>query len=235
MKPRALSLRPIAISLTVGLLLAACGSSAEEATPTFTVDQIQTEAVATFAAGLTETAMAMPTNTPTVTATPTLSATNTPVPTNTVAATAVGTIPIDSCDGLAFVSDVTVPDNTTMTPGQQFTKTWRIRNTGTCPWQTSFELDFTGGEGMGGSSVSLASAVQPGNEADISVALTAPSTAGTYRGNWLMTNASGTFFGDEVYVQIVVSGAAATSTPSASSTATLTPTATSTPTETATP
>ena len=233
MKPRALSFRPIAISLTVGLLLAACGSGAEEATPTFTVAQIQTEAVATFAAGLTETALAMPTNTPTETMTPTTTATNAPVATNTVAATAVSTIPVGSCEGLAFVSDVTVPDNTTMTPGQQFTKTWRVRNTGTCPWETSFELNFTGGEAMGGSSIGLASVVEPGNEVDLSVDLTAPTTAGTYRANWLMTNAGGTFFGDEIYVQIVVSGAAATSTPSASSTPTLTPTAT--PTETATP
>ena len=233
MEPRALSLRSIAISLTVGLLLAACGSSAEEATPTFTVEQIQTEAVATFAAGLTETALAMPTNTPTETMTPTPTATNAPVSTNTVAATAIATIPVDSCDGLAFVSDVTVPDNTTMTPGQQFTKTWRVRNSGTCPWEAGFNFNFTSGEAMGGSSVSLATDVQPGNEVDISVPMTAPSTAGTYRGNWRMTNASGTFFGDEVYVLIIVGGSAATSTPSASSTPTLTPT--STPTETATP
>ena len=164
--------------------------------------------------------------------TPTPTATNAPVATNTVAATAIATIPVDSCDGLAFVSDVTVPDNTTMTPGQQFTKTWRVRNNGTCPWEAGFNFNFTSGEAMGGSSVSLASDVQPGNEVDISVPMTAPSTAGTYRGNWRMTNASGTFFGDEVYVLIIVSGSAATSTPSATSTPTLTPTAT--PSETAT-
>jgi len=233
MKPRVLSHRSMAISLTVGLLLAACGSSAEEATPTFTVEQIQTEAVATFAAGLTATALAMPTNTPAETATPTPTATSTRAATSTAPATLVGTVPPASCDGLTFVSDVTVPDNTTMTPGQNFTKTWRVGNSGTCPWEAGFKLNFTGGEAMGGSSIALASVVEPGNEVDLSVDLTAPTTAGTYRGNWLMTNASGTFFGDEVYVQIVVSAAAATSTPSASSTPTLTPTAT--PTETATP
>jgi len=233
MKPCVLSHRSMAISLTVGLLLAACGSSAEEATPTFTVEQIQTEAVATFAAGLTATALAMPTNTPTETATPTPTATSTRAATSTAPATLVGTVPPASCDGLTFVSDVTVPDNTTMTPGQNFTKTWRVGNSGTCPWEAGFKLNFTGGEAMGGSSIALASVVEPGSEVDLSVDLTAPTTAGTYRGNWLMTNASGTFFGDEVYVQIVVSAAAATSTPSASSTPTLTPTAT--PTETATP
>jgi hypothetical protein len=70
--------------------------------------------------------------------------------------------------------------------------------------------------------------VQPGNTADISVAMTAPTTAGTYRGNWRMTNAAGSYFGDEVYVLIIVGSATVTPTGSASSTPTTTPTSTST-------
>jgi hypothetical protein len=241
MKPRALSLRPIAISLFVGLLLVACGSGAEEATPTFTVEQIQTEAVATFSAGLTETALAMPTETPTSTATPIPTATSLPEVTNTAVPTIGGTIPPASCEGSAFVSDVTIPDNTTITPGQVFTKTWRVRNIGTCAWQTSFELNFTGGERMDGTSGSLLNTIQPGDEVDVSVEMTAPDTAGTYRGNWRMVNEAGAFFGDEIYVLIVVGDSTATPTTAASETATTvatateTPTPTETPTETATP
>jgi hypothetical protein len=68
---------------------------------------------------------------------------------------------------------------------------------------------------------------------DISVAMTAPNKTGTLRGNWRMSTASGQFFGDEVYVQVVIgggSGAAPTNTgaaatqPAASATATATPT-----------
>jgi hypothetical protein len=81
--------------------------------------------------------------------------------------------------------------------------------------------------------VSLGNAVQPGNTADISVAMTAPATAGTYRGNWRMTNASGSYFGDEIYVLIIVGGATTTSTQGATSTPTVAPT--STPTETTEP
>jgi hypothetical protein len=65
--------------------------------------------------------------------------------------------------------------------------------------------------------------------------LTAPSTTGTFRGNWRMTNAAGTYFGDEVYVLIVVSGTASTSTPTMTITPTITPTATEIPTETISP
>jgi hypothetical protein len=216
--------RPIVVSFAVSLVLAACGRATEEATPTVAVEQIQTEAVATFSARLTATALALPTNAPT--GTPTAAPSGTPEATNTAPATAVATA--GSCTGLAFVADVTIPDNTTMTPGQQFTKTWRVRNTGSCAWQAGFSLRFIGGEAMGGSSASLGNAVQPGNTADISVAMTAPTTPGTYRGNWRMTNATGSYFGDEVYVLIIVGSATATPTGSASSTPTVSPTPTST-------
>ncbi len=228
-----------AVLFSMGLLLAACGSGLEEATPTNTVEQIQTEAVATFSAGLTSTALAMPTETPSPTSTQSPTVTSSPAVTNTAIPTLGSTVPAATCEGLAFVSDVTIPDNSTLTPGQSFTKTWRVRNNGTCPWQTTFELNFTGGERMEGSSGLLANAIQPGNEVDISVDMTAPDTEGTYRGNWRMTNAAGAFFGDEVYVLIVVESSTATSTPSATATtagpASETPTPSSTPTPTETP
>lgn len=36
------------------------------------------------------------------------------------------------CDQMSFVADVTVPDYSIMTPGQSFTKTWRVKNVGNC-------------------------------------------------------------------------------------------------------
>ncbi len=234
MKPYAPPLRPLLLLPAFCLLLAACGAGAEDATPTISVEQIQTEAVAEFSAGLTATALAAPTSTPTETATPAPTATLAPAVTITTAATTAPTAAGDGCYGLTFVSDVTVPDNTNMTPGQGFTKTWRVRNSGSCAWQAGFDLNFTGGEAMGGSSVALESAVQPGNTADLSVNLTAPGTAGTYRGNWRMTNAIGTYFGDEIFVLIVVGNATATPTTTSAPSATQTPSATTTPTATAT-
>lgn len=206
----------VAIVAALSMLLAGCGPAAEEGTPTFTVDQIQTQAVATFAADLTATALAMPTETATPTETPTLPAS--PTPSGTSTATSVGAVPTASCYGLTYVSDVTIPDNTSMSPGEQFTKTWRVRNSGSCAWQAGFNFRFTSGEAMGGSTVALQNAVQPGSETNLSVQMTAPSTAGTYRSNWRMTTASGTFFGDEIYVLIVVGSSTATATTQASAT-----------------
>jgi hypothetical protein len=234
--------KALPLLLMAGLLLAACGGGGAESTPTKSPEEIETEAVATFAAYITETAMAMPTDTATATASPsptgspTLSATNTAAPT----AASGGA---DACYSMAYVSDVTIPDNTEVAPGQKLTKTWKVRNNGTCVWAAGFTFRFTGGESMGGSTLTLSQAVQAGSETNLSVELTAPNSTGSYRGNWRMATAGGDFFGDEVYILIVVDDAAATSTQSASATtgatatnttaaATDTPTATLTPTAT---
>lgn len=91
-----------------------------------------------------------------------------------------------------------------MSPGQAFVKTWRIRNSGTCDWGPGFVLAFTGGEQMGGPYQVSVLATAAGSTADVSVNLIAPSTPGTYRGNWRMKSDTGLQFGSRVYVQIVV-------------------------------
>ena len=217
------------------LLLSACGATPAELTPTVTInpDEIRTQAVGTFAADLTLTAFVAVTNTPIATITPL--ATFTVAATNT-GAVALGTAPAAtaSCYGLSFVSDVTIPDNTPVTAGQAFTKTWKVKNAGSCPWDAGFKFAFVGGEQMGGATVTLPSQVAAGAVYDISVPLTAPNKSGTLRGNWRMQTAAGQFFGDEVYVQVVIGGgAAATNTGSAatSTTSPATNTVTATPTQ----
>ena len=63
---------------------------------------------------------------PTVTGTP-----PTPTVTNTPGTVTVTVAP-SSCDKAQFIADVTVRDGTIMSPGQTFTKTWRLKNVGTC-------------------------------------------------------------------------------------------------------
>jgi hypothetical protein len=185
-----------------------------ETTPTVSPEEIQTQAIETFGAVLTQTALAAPTETPlpTLTASPTFE----PFTTSTA-----GTLPAisqptvagtASCYQLRYVSDVSIPDNTQMTPGQSFTKTWKVRNAGSCAWEAGFKFAFVGGEQMSGATFTLPTAVPANTDLDISVAMVAPTTAGTVRGNWRMQTASGQFFGDEVFVQIVVGGAALTPT-----------------------
>lgn len=216
MKTKKYPLTLIGLILLGSLLLSACGAGEAEATatPTLSVEQVQTMSVATFASGLTQTAIAMPTNTPTFTPSPTMTNTPTLTPTSGTPVSGVGALPTTSCYGLAFVADVNIPDNTPMKPGQTFTKTWRVRNSGTCVWDAGFKLNFTGGDAMGGTALTLDKAVNPGAEAELSVAMVAPNTAGAIRGNWRMSTATGTYFGDEIYLIITVnSGAASTTVP----------------------
>ncbi len=99
-------------------------------------------------------------------------------------------------DRASFVSDVTIPDNTVVTPGQSFVKTWRLRNTGTCTWTTDYALVFAHGDRLNGAlSVPLPNTVSPNSTVDLSVTLTAPAGAGTYTGRWQLRSTDGTLFG----------------------------------------
>lgn len=125
--------------------------------------------------------------------------------------------PPSACDRAQFIADVTVPDGTQFNPGAVFTKTWRLKNVGTCTWTTSYMLVFDSGDKMGGpDAVNLPKAVAPGQTVDLTLTLTAPSSAGSYRGFWKFQNASGIRFGigadgtKSWWVDIKVAGPAAT-------------------------
>jgi hypothetical protein len=126
---------------------------------------------------------------------------DTPVPTNNP----FEATPTDiTCDDAIWVSDVTVPDGTQMTPGQDFVKTWKIKNTGSCTWGTGYTLIHGYDEKLDGIAEPLTTAVAPGEEVEVSVRFKAPSNAGEHRSYWRMQNASGSAFGEFFYVTIVV-------------------------------
>ncbi|MDP2777641.1 MAG: NBR1-Ig-like domain-containing protein, partial [Anaerolineales bacterium] len=89
-----------------------------------------------------------------------------------------------TCYWAQFIADVTIPDGTNFTAGTAFTKTWRLKNIGSCAWNSSdVSLIFVSGERMGApTSVALPTTVNPGQTVDISVNMTAPSAAGHYFG-----------------------------------------------------
>jgi hypothetical protein len=102
------------------------------------------------------------------------------------------------------VSDVTIPDDTVLDPGESFEKTWRVENSGTCAWGPETELVYESGARMGGPDSVSVGAVAVGAEVDVSVNLEAPTEPGTYRGDWELEAADGTRFGPGLYVRIVV-------------------------------
>lgn len=141
------------------------------------------------------------------------------------------TVPPSACDKAQFIADINVPDGTVMQPGATFTKTWRLKNVGSCAWSTSYQLVFFNGEQMSApSSAAFPKNVAVGETVDISINMTAPSAAGSYRGYWMFKNVSGALFGIGAqanrpwWVDIKVSGPTVTpGGPTNTPTATVTP------------
>lgn len=138
-----------------------------------------------------------------------------PIPTSTPVPAVTSTPgPPPSCvDGMALVEHLTYDDKgmlapPVLPPGQAFTKGWRVSNTGTCTWNSSYRLVYAHGNspaaGMGGEPVGIAGDVPPNDAYDIYVDLVAPLTPGTHRGFWQMQNGQGVAFGELIWVGIEV-------------------------------
>ena len=222
--------RSLIALLLLGILLTACGGqiAATESTPD--VNATIAAGAETLAAALfqTQTAIAptitntspptvtpLATNTPLALPSPLSTSTqqvlvySSPVPTGTfytltpsASSLAVG------CSNMALVRDVSIPSGTVMTPGQTFTKTWQIANTGTCSWLYSYSLVFGSGERMSGNGYRLSSRINvpvpAGEWRQVSVDLEAPQQNGTYTGTWRLANGDGSVFGAPLGVSIVV-------------------------------
>jgi len=204
------------VTLIAVLILAACGSATPAAgEPTPDVAAVRTSAASTVVSQFTLTAAAF-------TATP-APPTETQAPESPEATITQTTLPVAQvtnaegtvvvlCDKYSWdpsTVDVNVPDNTTMSPGQDFVKTWKIKNIGSCTWDAGYKLVFSyGDDELKGEAQPLSAAIGPQQEVEVSVQFTAPSLPGTYFSVWTMQNAKGiTFLGNDnkaLYVQIVV-------------------------------
>jgi len=203
-------MKKILISAIIMLaLLAGCNlpgvQSIQPSSPPSSPNDVFTQAAQTVSAQLTQMAQVQITQLASITpAIPTN--TFTPVPSNTTVYTpSITPIP---CNWAGFIADVTIPDNTPVAIGQTFTKIWRLRNIGTCTWSNAYTVAFMNGDGMGvstGYSQALTSVpIPPGGTVDISVNLTAPSSNGTYTGNWSIREPGGQTFGTNFIVKIKV-------------------------------
>jgi hypothetical protein len=193
------------------MLVAACGSGTpgtQEQEPTADVAAIRTSAASTVISQFTLTAAAfsptpsqpIETSTPEATST-TSTATGQPLPQVT---NALGTT-VALCDSLTFVEDVNVQDNTSMSPGQDFLKTWKVKNTGSCPWGAGYELVYAGyQDDMSGQFQPLTGVIQPGQEVEISVQFKAPDAANQYVSAWQMSNPAGVTFPQIIFIKIIV-------------------------------
>ena len=183
--------RLVPFILVIIISLIACGpftTASTNVVDTPSLDELQTYVAQTVAAqpqGQTDqgTATLMP-----------VAASDTPI-VSTIPAVATS-IPTSAspCDKVAFVSE-TIPDGTDYAPSAAFTKTWRVRNVGTCSWDSSYDIVFDHGDTLGApAAIAFPGVVAPGQEVDLSINMTAPAAPGTYSSFWKFRNGSDVIF-----------------------------------------
>jgi hypothetical protein len=129
-----------------------------------------------------------------------------PEPTATRTVTPTITLTPQPCSKAKYMDYETIPDDSVIPAGTAFTKLWRVRNDGTCTWTTAYSVYFFSGDQMGAApSIPLTRNVYPGETYDISIPMTAPTSPGTYTGNWKMKDQNGAnFVTNPFYVKIKV-------------------------------
>jgi hypothetical protein len=200
----------ITLTLLLALLLAACTPATEPPPPTPDANAISTAAAQTVMANIAATlAAASPTLEPTAIPSATLGLpTETPTPTVGVVFTLGPGTSAPSCDVYRFIEDVNYPDNTEVTAGQDFIKTWKLQNASPCTW-AGYSVVYGGYvDKMGGIPQAIPSIVAPGEIFEVSVQFKAPAKPGAYVSAWTLANALGVNFFDinnkPFYVKIVV-------------------------------
>ena len=159
------------ILLLLLILLTSCVTVSEEATPVDAPLLFVTSTLPPTKQGLTLPTPIPPTTTPTL---------------DPLAPTKAPTCR----DGAVFVEDVTIPDNTNLSQGETFTKTWKLQNSGTCTW-TGYTVAFDSGERMGAPDSIPVPETAAKSTVDISVDLIAPSIDGSYISIFELRNMEG--------------------------------------------
>jgi hypothetical protein len=205
-KKRTLSVIGVLLSL---LWLAACRPTVPTSTPTLDLNPFRTEVAATVLAQVTRdlaltpsvtppsspTATNLPTSTPSLTASPSPSAT---------ATLSSGTPKAGTQNQAQWVSQ-TIADDTIFAPGETFTMTWTLKNSGTSTWTAGYLLRYYSGNTFGApKEISMGREVLPGGEIDISIHMKAPANPGSYRTDWVMSNENRANFKEPVYLKIKV-------------------------------
>jgi hypothetical protein len=223
------------------IFLAACSSTQTNSTPTVDLVYFRTEVAATVLAQVGQTLAAAPTITPipTSTPTPTLTSTSTPAPPVILSPEAPGAPPAGTLPVLTLPAGATpitppatgginlaqwvsqsIADDTIIAPGKTFTITWQLKNIGTSTWTANYLLRFYSGDNFGypKKEIPLGRTVAPGETLDMSLKMTAPTTPGNYRTDWVLSDENRSNFKQPVFLKIVV--ASKTTTPTLAATAT---------------
>ncbi|KRZ49090.1 Uncharacterized protein T02_6788, partial [Trichinella nativa] len=109
-----------------------------------------------------------------------------------------------SIPSMTFIRDETVGEGESIPPNTSFVKVWRVANSGSKPWPPGCMLRLVHSEFYIENRIMEVKALQPGEEADISVTMVSPSAAGVYQSRWKMATNSGYPFGETIWCIILV-------------------------------
>lgn len=112
-----------------------------------------------------------------------------------------------------YVSDVTDPDGTVVSPGQVLTKTWQVTNSGVTAWDDTFSLVLQPGATLQAPTTVPLPIATPGQTVALSVPVTAPTVPGSADATWRLTTPDGQPFGDPLTLAVTVAGGSAAFTP----------------------
>lgn len=111
------------------------------------------------------------------------------------------TIPYEA----AFIEDKTIVDGQIVSGGAEFSKIWRMRNTGTVAWPQGTTVSFVGGHYMTTAiHWAIGGDLSPGQDIDVEVDMKAPEEPGHYHSTWRLKTPEGEIFGSVVWCDIVV-------------------------------
>ena len=221
MNQKTISRTILICTILSGIILGACVPAAPQPTaaptepvsPTTDMSVIQTNAVQTVYAALTETALAQPTETmvlPSATPMEGIFSTNTPINTLTPVPVVppeatvewlptwtpeLTSTPINKELRCAILSQ-TIADSQVMFPGESFEAGWTIENRGTGYWNSAgIDIVYVSGTEMetGGKRIDLPQDVPPTGNFSFSISMEAPSNPGTYQTTWTFMGDPGTF------------------------------------------
>jgi hypothetical protein len=120
---------------------------------------------------------------------------STPTPAGTASPTSTPTSS-EPCNRASFEGDATIPDGSVLPPNTRFTKTWLVKNTGSCVWKGYSAVFAERGSALSDTAVfPLLGEVKPGETARISVDLAAPGDPGEYEGYWRLRSDQNQEFG----------------------------------------
>lgn len=105
---------------------------------------------------------------------------------------------------MRYLEDLTLPDGSVAAPGEELDKRWRVENSGTCNWDLNYRLAHIGGSQLGIATEQALYPARSGTQADLQLVFTAPDESGTYRSAWQAQDPNGKAFGDQIFIEIVV-------------------------------